>query len=131
MFKEVNVPGAPVNNAPYSRAVIANGFVFVSGQVPTDPVSFEVVHGDITEQTRLSILSLKKILEAAGSSLDKVVKTTVFLSDINEWPAMNVEYAKHFLKPAPARSAFQVANLPFGVKVEIECIALAPTAGNL
>ncbi|PVU86353.1 hypothetical protein BB559_006549 [Furculomyces boomerangus] len=128
MFKEVIVPDAPINTAPYSRAVIANGFVFVSGQVSTDPVTFEDVHGDITEQTRLTILNLKRVLEAAGSSLDKVVKTTVFLSDINEWPIMNVEYAKHFLKPAPARSAFQVANLPGGLKVEIECIALAPSS---
>ncbi|PVZ97892.1 hypothetical protein BB558_006137 [Smittium angustum] len=111
MFKEVIVPDAPINTAPYSRAVIANG-----------------CNGDITEQTRLTILNLKRVLEAAGSSLDKVVKTTVFLSDINEWPIMNVEYAKHFLKPAPARSAFQVANLPGGLKVEIECIALAPSS---
>ncbi|PVU96394.1 hypothetical protein BB561_001200 [Smittium simulii] len=122
---EVTLPNAPTTGAPYSKAIIANGQVFCSGQIGLDPATNQISTGGIQEQTKLCLLSMKQILEAAGSSMDKVVKTTVFLSDISEWPAMNEEYAKHFSKPAPARSAFQVAALPFGAKVEVECIALA------
>ncbi|OMJ25207.1 RutC family protein [Smittium culicis] len=123
-IQEVQVPNFPVGQAPYSRAIKAGETVYVSGQLAFDLNTNEFVNGDIVEQTNLCILNVKRVVEAAGSSLDKVVKVTVFLADINDWPAMNVEYAKHFLKPAPARSAFQVAALPFGAKIEMECIAV-------
>ncbi|PVU90731.1 hypothetical protein BB561_004749 [Smittium simulii] len=125
-IKEVVVPNTPPHTAPYSKGIIAGGFVFVSGQLAINPKTNTLVDSDIKEQTRLSILSMKQVLEAAGSGLDKVVKTTVLLDDISEWPAMNEEYIKHFGKPAPARAAYEVSKLPFDAKVEIECIALAP-----
>ncbi|OLY83071.1 RutC family protein [Smittium mucronatum] len=123
-IQEVQVPNFPVGDSPYSRGIKAGNQVYVSGQLAFDLTTNEFINGDIADQTRLCILNVKRVLEAAGSSLDKTVKVTVFLADINDWPAMNVEYAKHFLKPAPARSAFQVAALPFGAKVEIEAIAV-------
>ncbi|OMH79069.1 RutC family protein [Zancudomyces culisetae] len=106
-----------------ARAIVSGGTVYVSGQLPVDSKTNEFVNGDITLQTKIVLENVKEILEAAGSSMDKVVKTTVLLTDINEWPAMNEEYAKHFTKPYPARVAYQVVNLPKGAKVEIDCIA--------
>ncbi|PVU96010.1 hypothetical protein BB560_005832 [Smittium megazygosporum] len=121
---EIKALAPAASGAPYSRAIIVNGQVYVSGQIghnPADPASSSA---DIREQTAFALNSLKAILEEAGSSMTKVIKVTVFLKDINEWPAMNEVYAKHFQQPYPARSAFQVAALPFDTKVEVECIAV-------
>ncbi|OMJ07451.1 RutC family protein [Smittium culicis] len=123
-IKEVQVPNFPVGAAPYSRGIKTNDLIFVSGQLAYCTKTNEFINGDITEQTRLVMLNVKRVLEAAGSSMDRVVKVTVFLTDMKEFPAMNAEYSKHFGKPAPTRSAFQVVALPNNAKVEIECIAL-------
>ncbi len=108
---------------PYSQAVRANGFLFVSGQVSIDPKTNELISGDITAQTERVMENLKGILEAAGSSLHRVVKTTVFLKDMNEFTAMNDVYARYFTYAPPARSTVQVARLPKDVSVEIDVIA--------
>ena len=117
-----NAPGAI---GPYSQGIKANGFVFASGQIGLDPVTGEFVKGGIVEQSRQVLLNVKNVLEAAGSSLDKVVKTTVFLKDINDFAAMNAVYSEFFKTDCPARSAVQVAALPKGALVEIEVIAEA------
>jgi 2-iminobutanoate/2-iminopropanoate deaminase len=111
--------------APYSQAIIANGLVFVSGQVSLDAETHKLVGDDVQAQARLALTNLKVILEAAGSSLEKVVKTTVFLDDINDFGAVNEVYGTFFTQDPPARSAFQVGKLPVGAMVEIEAIALA------
>jgi 2-iminobutanoate/2-iminopropanoate deaminase len=108
---------------PYSQAVKANGFIFVSGQIPLDPKTQSLIEGDIAKQTERVLENLKGIVEAAGSSLDRVVKTTVFLSDMNDFAKMNEVYARYFTASAPARATVQVARLPRDVKVEIELIA--------
>ena len=110
---------------PYSQAVRANGFIFVSGQIALDPRTQELVAGDITQQTERVLENLKGILQASGSSLDKVVRTTVFLADMSEFGAMNQAYAKYFPQNFPARSTVQAARLPRDVRVEIDVIALA------
>jgi len=117
-----NAPGAI---GPYSQGIKANGFVFASGQIGLDPATGELVKGGITEQSRQVLLNVKNVLEAAGSGLDKVVKTTVFLKDINNFAAMNAVYSEFFKTDCPARSAVQVAALPKGALVEIEVIAEA------
>lgn len=108
---------------PYSQAVKANGFLFVSGQVCLDPKTQQLVEGDISKQTERVMENLKGIVEAAGSSLDHAVKTTVFLSDMNDFAAMNAVYGKYFPSDPPARATVQVSRLPKDVKVEIELIA--------
>jgi 2-iminobutanoate/2-iminopropanoate deaminase len=110
---------------PYSQAIRANGFVFVSGQIALDPHTQQLVSGDISAQTERVLENLKGIVEAAGSSLDKVVRATVFLLDMNEFAAMNEVYARYFSRSAPARSTVQAARLPRDVRVEIDLIALA------
>jgi 2-iminobutanoate/2-iminopropanoate deaminase len=110
---------------PYSQAVRANGFVFVSGQIALDPSTQKLVPGEIMVQTERVLENLKAILSAAGSSLEKVVRTTVFLSDMNEFVAMNEVYARYFREQFPARSTVQAARLPRDVRVEIDVIALA------
>jgi 2-iminobutanoate/2-iminopropanoate deaminase len=110
---------------PYSQAVRANGFVFVSGQIALDPGTQKLVSGEINVQTERVLENLKAILNAAGSSLEKVVRTTVFLVDMNEFAAMNEVYARYFPEQAPARSTVQAARLPRDVRVEIDVIALA------
>jgi 2-iminobutanoate/2-iminopropanoate deaminase len=110
---------------PYSQAVRANGFVFVSGQIALDPSTQKLVPGEIMVQTERVLENLKAILSAAGSSLEKVVRTTVFLSDMNEFAAMNEVYARYFRELFPARSTVQAARLPRDVRVEIDVIALA------
>ena len=117
-----NAPGAI---GPYSQGIRANGFVFASGQIGLDPATGEFVQGGIVEQSRQALLNVKNVLEAAGSGLDKAVKTTVFLKDINDFAAMNVVYSEFFKTDCPARSAVQVAALPKGALVEIEVIAEA------
>ena len=117
-----NAPGAI---GPYSQGIRANGFVFASGQIGLDPATGEFVKGGIVEQSRQALLNVQNVLEAAGSGLDKAVKTTVFLKDINDFAAMNAVYSEFFKTDCPARSAVQVAALPKGALVEIEVIAEA------
>lgn len=123
MKKVIATTNAPAAIGPYSQAIAANGFVFVSGQIPIDPATGEFVPGGIQEQTRQSLENGKAILTQAGLTLDNVIKTTVFLSDIQNFAAMNEIYARYFAAECPARSAVQVANLPKGALVEIEMIA--------
>ncbi len=115
---------APAAIGPYSQAIEANGFIFASGQLPIDPETGEFAEGGIQAQTRQSLLNAKHILEAAGSDLSQVVKTTVFLSSITDFAAMNEIYAQFFSEPFPARSAVAVKDLPKGALVEIEVVAV-------
>ena len=115
---------APVQGAPYSQAIAANGFVFVSGQLSLRPGEKELTGGSIAEQTEQVFANLKAILEEAGSSLDGLVKTTVFLQSLDDFAGMNEVYAKHVGATPPARSTVEVAKLPSGALVEIEAIAL-------
>ena len=116
---------APFQGAPYSQAIKANGFVFVSGQLPLRPGEKDMVEGGIKPQTEQTLANLQAILEAAGSSLDRIVKTTVFLQDLGDFPGMNEVYAERAGSAPPARSTVEVARLPSGALVEIEAIALA------
>jgi 2-iminobutanoate/2-iminopropanoate deaminase len=116
---------APFQGAPYNQAIIANGFVFVAGQLGLAPGSAEVVDGGIGAQTERVFANLRAILEAAGSSLERVVKTTVFLRNLDDFPAMNEVYASQIGGVPPARSTVEVGRLPAGALVEIEAIALA------
>ncbi len=109
---------------PYSQAIKANGFVFVSGQVALDPATQQVVPGDAAAQTERALQNLAGILKAAGSSLDRAVKTTVFLKNMSDFPVMNEIYGRHFTQAPPARSTVEVARLPKDVLVEIDVIAL-------
>ena len=120
----VSTKDAPAAIGPYSQAIKAGGFVFVSGQIPIIPASGELLSGDIKSQTRQVLENLKHILVAAGSSLDKVVKTTVFMKDLNDYTAINDVYREYFSQKPPARAAVQAARLPKDVGVEIEAIAL-------
>jgi len=115
---------APYQGAPYSQAIKAGGLVFVSGQLSLRPGEKELAPGGITEQTEQVFANLCAILEAAGTSLDKLVKTTVFLQDLADFPGMNEVYAGHVGTTPPARSTVEVAKLPSGALVEIEAIAL-------
>ncbi len=117
---------APAAAGPYSQAVRVGNLVFTAGQVGLVPGTKEFAGPDIASQTRQVLKNIQGILEAAGSGLEHVVKTTVFLQDIAEWPAMNAVYAEFFPTNAPARSAVQVAALPLGAKVEIEVVAEVP-----
>lgn len=114
---------APAAIGPYSQAIVVDGWVFCSGQIPLDPLSGGLVEGDIAAQTRQVFSNLRHVLEAAGSSLDAVVKTTVYLADMNDFAAMNEVYATMFTSPAPARSTVQAARLPRDARVEIDAIA--------
>lgn len=125
MREIVSTEHGPKAIGPYSQAVKANGFVFVSGQVAIDPKTQQVIEGDIAKQTERVLENLKGIVEAAGSSLHKVVKTTVFLKDMGEFAAMNEVYARYFPAAPPARATVEVARLPKDVRVEIELIVLA------
>jgi len=115
---------APQAIGPYSQAVKANGFVFASGQIPTDPETAQFVAGGIKEQTEQVLKNLSAVLEAAGSDLKHVVKTTVFLLDMSEFTAMNEVYGTFFTEQPPARATVQAARLPRDARVEIEAIAL-------
>lgn len=123
-LKRVETSDAPAAIGPYSQAIIANGFVYTAGQIPLDPSTMQIVEGDVAAQTRRVFESLQNILKAAGSSLNNVVKTTVFLQDMNDFAAMNEVYAQYFGDHKPARSTVQAARLPRDVKVEIEAIAV-------
>jgi 2-iminobutanoate/2-iminopropanoate deaminase len=116
---------APFQGAPYSQAIKANGFVFVSGQLALKPDHGEIVGDNITDQTEQVLTNLGAILAAAGTGLDRLVKTTVFLQSLDDFPAMNEVYKQHVGDQPPARSTVEVAKLPSGALVEIEAIALA------
>jgi 2-iminobutanoate/2-iminopropanoate deaminase len=118
---------APAAIGPYSQAVIAGGFVFVSGQIPIDPATGEFVPGGVAEQTEQVMRNLASILSAAGSSIMDVVKTTVFLADMGDFGAMNEVYGRYFPEDPPARATVQAARLPRDARVEIEVVALAYT----
>ena len=122
-MKVVNTNKAPKAIGPYSQAIEANGLIITSGQLPIDPATGEFVPGGIKEQTRQSLTNAKAILEEAGIGLGNVMKTTVFLSDMNDFAAMNEVYAEFFSEPFPARSAIAVKTLPKNALVEVECIA--------
>ena len=119
----IHTDHAPAAIGPYSQAIVADGWVFCSGQIPLDPDTMELVGGTIDEQTDRALSNLSEVLQAAGSSLQHVVKTTVFLADMNDFAAMNKVYEKHFGEHRPARAAVQAAALPKFCNVEIECIA--------
>jgi 2-iminobutanoate/2-iminopropanoate deaminase len=122
----VATEGAPAAIGPYSQAIVANGFVFTAGQLPLDPETMRLVEGDITEQTERVMQNLTAVLTAAGSSFERVVKTTCFLADLNDFAAFNAVYGRYLgANPAP-RSTVQVASLPLGSLLEVECIALVP-----
>jgi len=120
----VKTDQAPSAIGPYSQAVVANGFVFAAGQVPLDPRTGQIVPGDARIQTKRVMENLKAVLTAAGSSMDRVVKTTVFLVNLNDFGVMNEIYGEYFPEEPPARSTVQVAKLPREAVVEIEVIAL-------
>lgn len=124
MKVRVQTDNAPAAIGPYSQAIKAGGFVFASGQIPIDPKTGEFVAGGISEQTAQVLKNLTAVLEAAGSSLARVVKTTVFLADMKEFAAMNEVYGKFFTGETPARATVAAAGLPRDARVEIEAVAL-------
>jgi len=121
----ISTKDAPQAIGPYSQAIRANGFVFVSGQVAIDPATQQVISGDVAAQTDRVLKNLSAILKAAGSSLEKVVRSTVFLKNMGDFTAMNEVYGRYFSSAPPARSTVEVARLPKDVLVEIDVIALA------
>lgn len=123
--KTVSTPGAPQAIGPYSQAVVTDGWLFASGQIPLDPATGAMVAGDVAAQTRRVLDNLKAVLAAGGSSLDRVLKTTVYLRDMNDFAAMNAVYAEYFPKDPPARATVQAARLPKDASVEIDLIARA------
>lgn len=124
MKKQISTANAPAAIGPYSQAIEANGMVFVSGQLPVNPATGEFAKGGIKELTRQSLTNMQNILAEVGLTMENVVKTTVFLSDMNDFAAMNEVYASFFDGVAPARSAVAVKTLPKNALVEIECIAV-------
>jgi 2-iminobutanoate/2-iminopropanoate deaminase len=119
----VSTDAAPRAIGPYSQAIRAGGWLFVSGQVPLDPATGALVAGDITAQTHRVMQNVKAVLEAAGASLDAVVKTTIYLADLGDFKAVNEVYGGYFTSPAPARATVQVARLPLDARVEIDAVA--------
>ena len=125
MKKKVQTKDAPAPIGPYSQAVIAGGFLFVSGQIPLDPKTGELVGGSVEDQTQRVFENLGAILKEAKLTFDNVVKATVFLADMKDFAAMNEVYATYFEAPYPARTTIQAGALPAGIAVEIECVARA------
>ena len=123
-IKTIQTDQAPAAIGPYSQAIVANGFVFTAGQIALDPKSGQIVEGDVVAQAERVFLNLRAILEASGTSFADVVKTTVFLADMADFPRVNEVYARAFGSARPARSTVQAAGLPRGVLVEIEAIAV-------
>lgn len=123
MRKIVSTEQAPKAIGPYSQAVVSNGVAYLSGQIPNDPATGQLVEGDITAQTERVLQNLKAVLEACGASLDSVLKVSVFLKDMADFPKMNEVYARYFTSNPPARSTVQAAKLPRDVSVEIDAIA--------
>jgi 2-iminobutanoate/2-iminopropanoate deaminase len=126
MIERISPPGVPAPRGPYSPAVRAGDFIFVSGQVPVDPTTQKMVSGDIRQETRQTLTNIKSILEGCGSSLADVVKCTVFLGDSNDFSAMNEVYAEFFGESKPARSTVACQFAVPGIKVEIDAIAYRP-----
>ena len=120
---KVATENAPSAIGPYSQAVIAGRLVYTSGQIPIDPKTGEIVKGDVEAQTKQVLVNLEAVVKAAGSDLSKVVKTTVFIKDMNDFQKINTVYAEFFSEPFPARSCVEVARLPKDVLVEIEAVA--------
>lgn len=125
MRRTVHTDRAPQAIGPYSQAITWNGLVFVSGQIPLDPATGKLVEGGIAEQTRQVMANIAAILEAAGSSLARTLRATVYLKDMSEFPAMNAVYAEFFPAEPPARATVEVARLPRDVRVEIDVVAVA------
>ena len=125
MREVIRTDKAPAAVGPYSQAIRTSGLVFTSGQIPLDPATGKLVDGDIQEQTRQVMVNLRAVLKAAGTDFPRVVKATVFLADMGDFAAVNEVYALAFPGDPPARSAFQVAALPLGARVEIEMVAAA------
>lgn len=123
-MKTITTQKAPAAIGPYSQATVVNNLIFVSGQLPINPVTGSFAEGGIKELTRQSLLNIKNILEQEGASMSNVVKTTVFIADINDFAEMNEVYSEFFSQPYPARSAVAVKTLPKGARIEIECIAI-------
>jgi len=123
MRKAVTTDNAPKPIGPYSQAIVEGDFIFLAGHGPTNPATGKVEYGDVASETRQTFANMKAILEAAGSSLDKVVKCNVYLRDIKDFAAMNEVYKTMFQQPYPARTTIQAGALPGGIAVEIECIA--------
>ncbi len=124
MKKVIATDHAPKAIGPYSQAIVHNGMAYLSGQIPLDPATGQMVEGDIVAQTTRVLENLKGLLEACGSGLDRVVKTTVFIKDMGEFAKMNEVYAKYFTENPPARSTVEAARLPRDVRVEIDAIAI-------
>ncbi len=124
MKQVISTDKAPGAIGPYSQAIRSGNMIFCSGQIPIDPATGEFVSQDVTQQTEQVFENLKAVLEAAGATLNDVVKTTVFLADMGEFAAMNDVYARHFVENKPARATVQAARLPRDARVEIECIAV-------
>ncbi|KAL1914661.1 uncharacterized protein VTP21DRAFT_8072 [Calcarisporiella thermophila] len=123
-LQTISTKRAPGAIGPYSQAIVVNNIVYTSGQIPVDPATNELVENDVRVQTRQVLKNLSALLEDSGSGMNNVIKTTVFLKDMNDFVKMNEEYAKAFGDHRPARSAVEVARLPKDVLVEIECVAL-------
>jgi 2-iminobutanoate/2-iminopropanoate deaminase len=124
MKKIISTDRAPAAIGPYSQAVVAGGFAFLSGQIPIDPATNKLIEGDTAAQTARVLENLKGVLDACGSSLAQVVKTTVFLKDMGDFAAMNEVYGRYFSENPPARATVEAARLPRDVRVEIECVAV-------
>ncbi|MDR3613121.1 MAG: RidA family protein [Candidatus Obscuribacterales bacterium] len=124
MIKIINTTDAPQAIGPYSQAISANGFVFVSGQIPINPKNSEILRGTVTEQTDQVLRNLQTILKEAGTSLEKVVKTTVYLNSMNDFEEMNKKYGEYFSSTKPARATVEVGRLPKDVGVEIDAVAI-------
>ena len=124
--RAISTGHAPPAIGPYSQAIVANGLVFCSGQLGLDPVSGALVEGGVEAQAERALRNLEAVLDAAGLSFNDVVKTTIFLADIDDFAAVNAIYARHMPDPPPARSTFAVGALPKGGRIEIEAIAIRP-----
>ena len=127
-MKSIHTEKAPAAIGPYSQAIEANGTVYVSGQLPVDPHTGQMIEGDIKALAHQVFKNISQILPAAGLGLDNVVKVTVMMADMNDFADMNEVYASYFSEPYPARSAYAVKTLPKNSRLEIECIAVAPQA---
>ena len=125
MKKVIATKNAPNAGGPYSQAIVHNGLAYLAGQVCVDPSTNQLIEGDIEAQTARVLDNIKAVLEACGSSMDRVLKTTVFLKDMGEFQRMNAVYAQYFTTDPPARSTVEAARLPRDVRVEIDCIAAA------
>ena len=123
-MQAISTPDAPLSIGPFSQAVQANGFIFVSGQVALDPATQKVVDGDVAAQAERAILNVQAILEAAGSSLKKVVRSGVYLRNMGDFAAMNAVYGRFFTAPYPARTTIEVSRLPLDVLFEIDVVAV-------